>query len=306
MTDESQPLEATPEEAPAAPEEKAEVVVLEDQASGEEEAQEKSKRKFTLTPLTFLLGGVVGAILLALLVHFGLTPLLANQSAQEALDSSKNASGPVTPVNTAMVTFQGQKVQNANVQQKGLGGGEQVTTPAAFIFSNGKASKGRRVVDVYLDFSNQRSRDFLLLNQNNLRGLIESGSAELRLHPVPTGNAFTMYSSEALAESFVTSPDASWAFLFQLMRLSATLKTDSSDEVVNAIVDTAKAEGVKDVDAASIKNGTFASWILSVGNDPHLKAGYYPPLIYVNDKLLDGNSLNLNDADTLRREIMKR
>lgn len=263
------------------------------------------KKRLAFTPITFLFGGIIGAILLALLVQFVLTPIFANNAAQDELDNLKNSHGPVQGVNTTLITFQGQKIENANVAQKALGRGDKATTPAGFIFSNGKANPKAKVVDVYLDFGNQRSRDFLLLNQNSLRGMIENGVVVLNVHPVPTGNAFTMYSSEALAESFVTSPEASWDFMMELMRMSATLKTDNHEDLLKAIAETAKAVGVRDVDQESVKNGTFSSWIISVGNDPRLQTGFYPPLVYVNGQMLD-SKLNLNDVDTLRREILKR
>lgn len=283
--------------------ENKDAVVLEDEQ--EVEIVEAPKKRLAFTPTTFLFGGIIGAILLALLVQFVLTPLFANNAAQDELDNLKNGRGPVVGINTSLVTFQGQKIENANVAQKALASGNVATTPAGFVFSNGKGNPKAKKVNVYLDFGNQRSRDFLLMNQNNLRGMIENGVIVLTVHPVPTGNAFTMYSSEALAESFVTSPEASWEFLMELMRMSATLKTDKQEDILKAIEETAKTVGVKNVDQESVKNGTFSSWIISVGNDPRLKVGYYPPLVYVNDQPLD-SKLNLNDGDTLRREILKR
>ena len=273
----------------------------------DEQVEEKSQKKklLSFTPMTFLLGGVISAIVLALLVQFVLTPAWNNVTAQKELDNVKSESGPITAVNTQMATFQGQKLPSANTSQKALASGSVVTEPAGFIFANGKSNPNARVVDIYLDFGSQRSRDLVLLNQNNLRGMIEGGTVVLRVHPVPNGNVFTMYSSEALAESFTTTPKKSWDFFLELMRMSASLKPTDSGEVSKEIAKTAKALNIKGVDEKSIENGTFASWIISVGDDPKLKTGYYPPLIYVNGDLLD-SKLNLNDADTLRREILKR
>lgn len=270
------------------------------------DAEEEQARRSFLRPLPVLIVGVVLAVALAFLVQFVITPSLTNRDAQNVLDGLKNSHGAITAVNTDMVTFQGQKIENANVKQKALAVGEVVTTPAGFVFGNGKSMPNAKVVEVYLDFSNQRSRDFLLMNQNSLRGMVENGTVILKVHPVPNGNAFTMYSAEAVAESFVTSPELSWDYMMELMRLAAVVKTDSADDVVGEISKTAKELGVPDVDANSIKNGTFASWIVSVGNDPRLKTGYYPPLVYVNGQILDGNRVNLNDAGALRREVLKR
>lgn len=262
------------------------------------------KKGFKLTPLNFLLIGSVAAVLLAVLAHFVISPALGEQKAQSELDKITNAQGPVTASNTGLVTFQGQTVENANIDQKALASGGQVTDPAGFIFTNGKASSNRRILDIYVDFSAQTSRDFFLLNSTAIKGMVESGRVELRVHPVPTGNAYTIYSAEALAETFYTDPDKAWDFMIAIFEKSYDLNTDSSEEVLELVVSVVEDLNISEVDAESIKNGTFASWLISVGDDPRLKTGYYPPLIYVDGQLVDSSEINLNDSDEFMKAVL--
>lgn len=261
-------------------------------------------KKGWLTPAKFAVISLSIALLLPVIIVFILQPLVSKNSARQELSKIRNSYGSITALNKEIVTFKGQKIKNANIKQKALAYNKEATTPPSFIFDNSKIGE-KKIVDIYVDFNSQRSRDLILLNRNNLQGLVESGSITLKIHSLPTGSAYTMYSTEALAESFYTSPDKSWDFLLELLRLSATVDTDKSQDVVKLISDTAKKLEVKSVDENSIKNGTFSSWILSTGDDLRLKDNVAPPLIYSDDKLIDGDKINFNNADDLRKAILK-
>lgn len=135
--------------------------------------------------------------------------------------------------------------------------------------------------------------------------MVESGQVELRIHPVPSGSAFSMYAPEALAESFVTKPKASWNFMLDLLKLSAVLDTNQNDDILESIVKTASDNGLTDIDSASISNGTFASWILAVGDDKNLTTGYYPPIVYVNGSEISPDTINFNNTDAFKRAVLK-
>lgn len=227
------------------------------------------------------------------------------KNATAQLSNLKKSYGSITPVNTTINTFSGQKLKDVNVEQKSLVGGTDNTSAeaAVFIFSNGK-NNPKRIVDVYIDFDSQVSRDFVLINQSSLKNMVENGLIELRIHPVSSGSALSIYSPEALAESFVTSPELSWEFMLSLLKLSAEVQANGDIEILPAIEEKIAENGIKNISAESIQNGTFSSWIIEVGNDERLKTGYYPPIIYVNDIIIDPNIIEFNNVDAIRRHIL--
>jgi len=230
------------------------------------------------------------------------------RNAQSLLDGFAASRGNITAVNSSMATFSGQKIADANVKQKGLAEGGKLTTPPAFIFTNGKKDADRKVLDFYFDFSDQRSRDALISNANSLRGLTESGQIELRLHPLFGGRAYSMYASEALSEIFASDKDHAWDSLMVLLRNAPEYAdSDSKDEIVKGMVSSLKTLGVSSVDSDSIKNGTFASWLLSIGNDPRLSGANGPKLPYIllNDRQLNLSADQLNNSDSFKRELLK-
>jgi len=230
------------------------------------------------------------------------------QNAVSALEGIAASRGNITALNTSMVTYNGQKVAEANVKQKGLGQGDRLTSPPAFIFTNGKKDDSRKVLDFYFDFSDQRSRDALISNSNSLRALVESGKVELRLHSLLSGRAYSVYASEALAEVFSADSSHSWDSLLVLLRNAPEYAdSDSNDEIVKGIVSSVKNTGATSVDAESVKNGTFASWLLSVGNDPKLNGAVAPklPYILVADRELSLSVNQLNDSDAFKRAVLR-
>lgn len=230
------------------------------------------------------------------------------RDAQSALDGAAANQGPITALNSSMVTFEGQKLEEANVDQKGLAQGDSLTEPPAFIFTNGKDIADREVVDFYFDFSDQRSRDALIANSISLRSLVESGQVELRLHALFGGRAYSMYAAEALAEVFAADSDLAWESLMVLLRNAPVLSaTDSNEEMVNGIVSGLKNSGVTAVDSESIQNGTFATWLLSIGNDPKLNSATAPklPYILVDERPLSLDVNQLNDPDAFKRAVIK-
>lgn len=275
---------------------------------GEPELQEKEEKENWFTHMTIKKGAIValiGSILMALLAVFIVKvaePAMENFKARQALEEVVNQRGVITPVNTSPVVFSGQTIENANIDQKALGSGGQATTPASYIFDNDKVGE-KKNVDIFLDFSNQRSRDFLIFNREVLRGMVEGGNIQLRILPVPTGKSYTIYASEALAEAFVSYPDKAWDFMFDLALLYPNTDNSTAETIVESIANKAQESGMTDITVESIQSGTFASWIISIGNDSRLQTGYYPPLVYVDDKLLDID--NPNDTETLKNMILR-
>lgn len=261
--------------------------------------QTRKKLKIAVSVLAGLL--VILLSILAWKLYIG-----PQRSAESALNNIVASQGPITPVNTSMKTFEGQKLETANVEQKALASKDGVTNPPAFIFNNGKNNSERQIMKFYFDFSDQRSRDALIMNSAVISGLIKSGQIELHLHPLFGGNAYSMYSSEALAEVFATDPSLAWDTLMTLLRNAPTISgTDNTDEMVKSIVAAVEKVGPSRVDAESIQNGTFATWLLSIGNDPVLNSATAPKLPYVliGDNTLTLNANELNNPDSFRRAI---
>lgn len=245
------------------------------------------------------------AIVISMLSAFISYKLFLNYKANKDLNNVLMSKGPVTAFNDELLLFTtGQVIENTNIEQKALGRNGEVTSPAKFIFTNGKGN-AKKSVKAYLDFSEQRSRDFILINQDLLKGLIEGGVMNLEVYSIPTGKGFSIFSSEALAEAFATSPDKSWDYFVELMKASAELESNvSSEDMVKRIADIAHTLNINKIDEDSIWNGTFTSWLLSVSEDPFLQTGVLLPEVIINDQAV-ADIININDTDELRRLITK-
>lgn len=230
----------------------------------------------------------------------------ALSSAREALDNIAGQRGNIEVVNTELVTFRGQSIPNANIEQKALVNGLVGHESAVFAFSNGKTSENKKILDVYLDFNSAKSRDFMLFNQNSLKGMVENNLIELRVHPVPTGSAYSIYAAEAIAESVVIAPDKTWNLMFELLKISATLNSNSNEDIVNSVVETTEGLGISGIDGESIQNGTFASWIIAVGDDEKLASGFYPPVVFLDDVQVTPDDVFFNDPDAFQRYILNK
>lgn len=261
----------------------------------------RKRLKIAISMLAGLL--VVSLVVLGWQLYLG-----PQRDAQKALDGFAAQQGPVTAVNSEMVTFEGQKLEAANVDQKALAQEGVATTPPAFIFSNGKDSESKKELHFYFDFSDQRSRDALISNSISLRALVESGQVELHLHPLFGGRAYSMYAAEALAEVFAAQEELAWDSLMVLLRNAPVLAAvDSNEELLKSLVSALRGVGVSVADEESIANGTFATWLLSIGNDPTINGAVAPKLPYI---LVENSPLNLsvdqlNNPDAFKRSVIK-
>jgi hypothetical protein len=259
------------------------------------------------TPKTVI---IVLAVLIVVMPLLGIgvakftIPWIQQMKNSDELSQVADRKGNMVVANNKLETFHGQIIESTNTEQKSLVRGNDGKDSAVFIFTNDKQTDNKKILDIYIDFDSPKSRDFVLLNQTSFKRMVENGVIELRVHPVPTGNAMSMYAAETLAESVVTSPNTTWDLMLALLKKSATLNTTKSDEVIKAVVETAQSVNVQDVDEKSISNGTFASWILAVGDDTHLKTGYYPPIAYLNNTSVNPDKVNLNDSPAFQDYIL--
>lgn len=226
--------------------------------------------------------------------------------AVEGLDNLSSQRGSIMVLNTELVTFKGQAIPSADIDQKALVSGFIGSESAVYAFSNGKTSETKKTLEVYLDFNSARSRDFMLFNQSSLKGMVENNLIELRVHPVPTGSAYSIYAAEALAESVLLSPEKTWELMFELLKASSSLNNNSDEDIVTSVVETSEEVGITGITVSTIKNGTFASWVLAVGDDPKLSSGYYPPVVYLDGIQVTPEDVFFNDPDAFQRYILRK
>lgn len=277
-----------------------------EESSKEENVSRPEMSRKTL--FAILAAGTVLALGAATGYAYAIEPMFEKKSAEQTLEDIVAKHGPITAYNSSSVDFKGEgPAPSTSVSnQKSLSVGSTATNPAAFVFTNGKSSAGTPV-DVYLDFGSQRSRDFIVLNGSALRNLVESGDIQLRIHPVPTSDKFSVYSAEALAEVFVKSPDRAWSYFIELMKASAILDQSPTgtqdDEVLSAVVGSSNKVGINGLTTLTVKSGAFASWILTVADDSKINNQFGLPAIYKNDELVNQDSVDINKPDTLTKYL---
>jgi len=251
----------------------------------------------------FAIFGTIGAILLAILVHFVVSPLVAESKAQDFLDSLTNFSKDITLENSDVLVLNSQTVDNASFDNKALGVGSDVTYPASFIFTNGSSSSGK-TVEVFVDFAEQQSRDFILQNQISLKALVESGTITLKVYITTSNGALSIYAAEAFAEGASAQPNMAWDYFIQLLKTSATVVTDDSGVISEQLVNSAQSFGISTVTSDSISSGSFVNWLLTVGNDPRLNGNVHLPLIYVDDVMVDDSLVDINNPNAFTNYIL--
>lgn len=268
----------------------------------QQKVSEKSSRGLKITAL------ILGVLLvIAGFAVYAQAYLLPQRDAQSILDGAIANRSAIEASNTELKTFTGQAPQGANSEQKALALNGEITDPATFVYTNGK-SGDRPVLDFYVNFSDQRSRDAFIFNSGTLKALVESGQIELRVHSLLDGKAYSMYASEALAEVFAADGGYAWQALTELLRQAPSLVSLDDPNVMAAeITETMKNIGVAAVSEESIQNGTFASWLLTVGDDPQLNSGtgVSLPLIVKDGKALNLSVDELNNADLFRKAVME-
>lgn len=277
-------------------------------AAKAKQSSKRARTKFSLarTPKWILiLVAVVATITLAFVYVKIVDPIIAKNNAISEL-TDKVEKSAIVAQNDEFISFlpdagaAGEIPEGVNPKQLGLGEDEKLTDPAAFVFSSENANADSHVLDIYMDFYSQRSRDFITINQSVLENMVESGTLVIRVYPVLNTEPFSIHAPEALAEVFGTAPDKAWGFFTNLLKESITLTGDeTTDQVVTFIADNAKANGGTEVDEASIVNATFLTWLYTAADDPRVAVGYVPPVIYVDDKELDQDTWTINDPEQM-------
>lgn len=229
------------------------------------------------------------------------------QKASDArLALSSIASGEVVPAKVAVKTFSGQNLPGATVEQKALvspSNGESAKA-AVFTFTGSEPKEDGRIVDVFINFGDHQSRDFMLINEKMFTSLISSGSITFRVHPILGGSSFSVYAAHTVADSLAVEPESSFNLIFDLLRASHKASDLTDNKQVQAlVVETAKDSGFTKVKAQSLDEGRFAAWLLAVGDLPQLQNTFAPPILVVDGNKVQPESANYNNPQEVYQAI---
>lgn len=281
---------------------------------------EYTKKGFFKQPIILFTLTVVLSIILAVAFFFAKTSLFPDSdfntfgSNKEQIIGVNNSVGefisedviaendnqePDAPKDEESPSLDDENKENVEKTYYALGLNQTQTTPASFNFSTKNVKPNAKNLDVYLDFSNQQSRDFFMINKNVLQGLVSTGQLNIRVYIIPNDNAINAYSAEALALSFSENSENSWELLYELLENSATEKSMDADEIRENIAKKAQDVQYKNVTSEEIQKGLFSQWLLTVKDDERLYTGYSNPLLFVNNVRLDADDINFNNPETM-------
>lgn len=225
------------------------------------------------------------------------------QSAANELNELAENTGNLLAVNTDVLDYGEEDGSYA----LGVGNGSNHPDYGTFVFRN-DTQEYDRTVDLYIDYSSQRSVDLMLVNNTMLRGLIESGNAEVRLHPVPSDHPLSLYSAETLAQVMHRHPDKVWEVNISLLQLHTELRdrgegeTISTEEILELIEnELSYYHDIEDIDADLIREGMFFDWLTATAQSPDLSGGA-PPLVYSDGALVESGVYH--NSEELRQNIL--
>lgn len=246
---------------------------------------------------------ISSALVLAPVTHFFIIPELTSVQANKELKELLPFNNVITVKNTDLIEFKSSASMdelNINPSQKAL---VNENIPGITFTNTNKTSAKK--VNLYVDMMNSTSRDLLFFNRKNLENMITTGDIELTIHFLPTNNIFSLYSAEALIETAHTQPEKTWDLMYDLAKQSLVNQTNKSNDSISLITKALQDNNITHVNKESIQNGTFITWLFSIKNDKNLQTGYYPPLLYVDNKIINTKTINLNDQEELRKLILQ-
>lgn len=230
-----------------------------------------------------------------------------DQDAVTELAEFAESRGELTLVNSDVVEYDsgGEGDSYALGVGSAVGGGDAPDF-GTFIIGN-ENEEFDRTVNLYLDYADPRSRDFLFMNQHMLQTLVENGQIELRIHPVPSSHPYSMYAAEALSQVAHRHPESFWSVSTSLLQLND--EVSSIDEEVSASVfgdmienELNRYHNIEDIDQELIVEGMFFDWLGNISEDDMLTSGGVPPIIYSDGQLLDNESYY--EPEELRENIV--
>lgn len=256
--------------------------------------------------IIFAVCSLLFSVLAACGVFYVQRYVLPKNHAHNALESIHASKGDIVPAAVTLKTFTGQRLEGATAKQKSLvaTGYPESEKSAEFVFTPEYPDDNTKTIDLYVSFGSQVSRDFMLINQKNFEGLLTSGQAVVKIHPVPGGSMFSMYGAHTVADCLAQSPEHAWQLMFDLMKASAKASDMvDKEEIQELIVSTAHESGFADVRAESLNEGRFGSWLLAVGDDANLQNTFAPPILVVDGRKVQPSVVNYNNPDEVLQAI---
>lgn len=230
--------------------------------------------------------------------------IINKNSAQKELDNIIKNRKDINVSNNQLIDYN-RNNDAGTKENKALTNGSDGNESGVFVFTNNDKKDSKKVVDFYLDFSLQPTTDFIMLNNSGLKNLVENGVIDLRIHPVPTGNAYAGYAYETVAQSIVEDSTKTWELIVNLVKTYKALENDQKKNAVEKIVETAEKNGYKNITEDSITNDAeFTNWIYQVSRDSKISNGYTPPMIFLNNKKIDAEDINMNNFDEVQNYIV--
>jgi len=155
-----------------------------------------------------------------------------------------------------------------------------------------------------VDFADTISRNMLLANNANLKGMIERGTIVLYIHPVFGLDAFSVIGAEAVAQAVHLNSLQAYDFMMRVLLYGAGLDGESVSEMADRIAEFANEADIPIV-SEGIQTGTFVSWLSTISRSPYLHqaSGFQLPLVVINNQIVDGQNINWNDTENVRRLI---
>lgn len=256
----------------------------------------KKNKNFGQIFITIFIVVLLGLLLGKIVVSYAF-PKIQESEAIKDLKSISQQTGNIQSYNKDIKDYASEQMSGLNVEQKQLFNSNSSNNETSFIFYNGKTDiKNQKVLKVFIDFSDQKSKDFILINQESLKKMVETGAIKLEIISTPSNNAYSIYASEALAESFYTTPENTWNYFIDLIKLSYNINTDSPKDIISEIAELSEKDSIKDITEDSISNGTFVNWLLGVEKDINLTKSYLLPIIILDGKMVDTESVDINNV----------
>lgn len=250
------------------------------QDTGDSALKYEEKRGYKRILILFLIG-LLTFVLSAGVTYFiyeGYSQYTLNKEHQELIESY----GDIEPVNTTVL-------ETDNGYALGVGTEDNYPLSASFIYENDKRSAKKDVV-IFLDYSNQRSRDFWFANERFLKGLLESGQIQLTIKPVISSNMYSAFAAEAQAQIMHRHPQKAWETNTSLLTLNEHFQENEElepEEYVEKInQELNQYHNIDDIDTELLTRGDFTHWIYNVTNDERVQENRNTPLMFIDDSLV--------------------
>lgn len=246
------------------------------------------------------------SITMAAILSYTMTRDSAMENAEKDLRYLKSGNSLVIPRNIDSFPYDSEKViEGASPDQKSLGEKTSTESPS-FIFTNSESDKNPKEVHLYIDLSKRNNVDFFNFNRGVFESLIKTGKIDLHVHPVMSGDPYSIYAFELLAKSFEKEDQGSWDLLFNLVvNAPASYELKTPDDSLKIISDVISKSSIGGIDKTDLIKGEYSSWILSIENDKNVSDGFFEPEIYIDNSKVGTQSIDMNNKSKFRELIEK-